>query len=145
MSRESESQPQHNNSNTLANSESANFSPITLSTVEQQEAVFEAVRLVLWNNTSLEVKGLLTPFLKEDTETLRDVAKSLAKSLGIYKDPEFDGIWLYMGIGDYIPLDRLKEYANPESAISDVNFASRAQLILRKLAEKESQKDQPPE
>jgi hypothetical protein len=105
------------------------ISPITLVSRDQQIAVFHTVIQSLYNMTRIELSGNTTPQLLTETEILRDLAKSLATNLCLKME---DGAWLYMGIGDFISKDKLNQYADPNSKITDFNFVIRAKLILEK-------------
>ena len=104
--------------------------PISLN-AEQQEVVFDAIRDALSDFTRAEARGLLQSRGIKYADVLRCVARSIATNLDLSKKVS-EGDWLYMGIGDFISERRLAQYSDPDSKISDTNFAFRANLIIQK-------------
>lgn len=87
------------------------FQPVRLSSLMEQEAVFNALYTALVADTKSEVFGTLTDQAVAANDMLRGVVKQLAVSLGknIELSPQD---WLYIGVVDFVPQNLLDEWSS---------------------------------
>jgi len=113
---------------------------VILSSVAEQEAVLASSAAYLIEHTRNEVYSIDGPVDRtglEHLDSLRSIVETLTISLGKKEEYSPRG-WLSMGITEFIPQDKLKEWATPTEERGDGDQLNYANYFLNKERQKQS-------